>query len=524
MPKLSFQDIKLLRKKWPKVRSRPQDDYTPVMEAARKRNFHPQFSIVNPNLPIIESWKVPREAILRPKFVLTADLEFTPVYIRKADELMAMINHLYMEKTFAMDLEFEENHCYLKQVALIQIATRQKTFLVDPYPLYEYILIFLKPILENPIIVKLFFGGSQDILMLSMYFQIHPVGVIDVQSVYAYLHINESTKFNKVICHYFSNAIKNSLADESVIWAEFRCREHPSHNLPTQLERYAALDAHLLIRVWDHIRSELTTHYYDSYLYILQNVYDSNLKNVSKSFTDNDYTKYIRNNYRSYQEDMKRYRFNSEEDKNLFDQLHQWRHLQAKYFDEPPYEILDNKELALLVTHKPTTPEALISIFNLVPYWIRRSGIETWLSIIINSCYFEDFIITVPNENCKQLDLSIQFSSMDIVNHNSQASDDDDILVIQDVYEPLSFPKNPKHEKSFCNWCKQLGHHKRVCTNAKNEFSVDFRRICPSWKKQRDRRLKKWKYNANKKKQCAISLAYEMSRSVDFSQLNTSSI
>lgn len=67
---------------------------------------------------------------------------------------------------------------------MLQIGTRYGDFILDATLLHFWIREQLKPYLEDPTIIKVFFGGDNDFLWMKRDFQINLVGVIDLQQVF----------------------------------------------------------------------------------------------------------------------------------------------------------------------------------------------------------------------------------------------------------------------------------------------------------------------------------------------------
>ncbi|QNF32494.1 ribonuclease D [Adhaeribacter swui] len=100
-------------------------------------------------------------------------------YISSEVDFLAAIPQLANAPELALDLEFDDNrYTYGLNLCLVQVATRQQCFLIDPFtiknlePLWELI--------DNPAIIKIIHSSTNDILLLKK-LGCRPRGVFDTE-------------------------------------------------------------------------------------------------------------------------------------------------------------------------------------------------------------------------------------------------------------------------------------------------------------------------------------------------------
>jgi ribonuclease D len=100
-------------------------------------------------------------------------------YITTETEFIGALTQLAHSSELALDLEFDDNrYTYGLNLCLVQIATREACFLIDPFtiknlePLWELI--------ENPAIIKIIHSSTNDILLLKK-LGCKPKGVFDTE-------------------------------------------------------------------------------------------------------------------------------------------------------------------------------------------------------------------------------------------------------------------------------------------------------------------------------------------------------
>ena len=106
------------------------------------------------------------------------------VFINNRPDLEMCVSDLMEQKMISMDMETAITTNKIEVFSLIQIATLKKVYLIDALVLFNELKVLLKPVLENPKILKLIFSCMSDIKILYFYLQIRLVGFLDICILY----------------------------------------------------------------------------------------------------------------------------------------------------------------------------------------------------------------------------------------------------------------------------------------------------------------------------------------------------
>jgi ribonuclease D len=119
-------------------------------------------------------------------------------YINSKDSLIEISKDLCNHKSIAVDLEADSMFHFKEKVCLIQIATNDKTVVIDPLSIDD--LSSLKPVFENKSIKKILHGSDYDIRSLHRDFQLEIVNLFDTELACRFLgekHTGLSTILEK---------------------------------------------------------------------------------------------------------------------------------------------------------------------------------------------------------------------------------------------------------------------------------------------------------------------------------------
>ena len=100
------------------------------------------------------------------------------VQVDTLEGLRAMVEELSKEEIIGVDVEHHNYRTYLGLTCLIQISTKTKDYLVDPFPLWSE-LPLLNEITANPRIVKVMHGCDSDVDWLQRDFSLYLRNVFD---------------------------------------------------------------------------------------------------------------------------------------------------------------------------------------------------------------------------------------------------------------------------------------------------------------------------------------------------------
>lgn len=138
-----------------------------------------------------------------------------PEYIDSNDALLAFVSRAASSEVLAIDTEFIREKTYYPNLCLIQLATDFETAIVDPFAVSD--LSPLKPLIEDPQIVKLFHAASQDIEILYRELGVVPNNIFDVQVAAALLGQTQQAGLASLVSAFLNINIKKS--DSFTDWA-----------------------------------------------------------------------------------------------------------------------------------------------------------------------------------------------------------------------------------------------------------------------------------------------------------------
>ncbi|CAL8068541.1 unnamed protein product [Orchesella dallaii] len=162
--------------------------------------------------------------------------------------LVDMVVHLNEHERFATDMEGGAVQGYHgSHPALIQFSTKSCDFYVQPFMIWES-MDLLRPVMENPKIVKIMFGCQNDLMWWRRYFDIDPFPVLDAQAVYQAINGGNPIKLSRFV---ESNlpGVKMDKALTNFDWAR--------RELAPEAIKYALEDSRFLFQAWDNYAMDL---------------------------------------------------------------------------------------------------------------------------------------------------------------------------------------------------------------------------------------------------------------------------
>lgn len=168
-----------------------------------------------------------------------------PEYIDSLERLEPVVRYLSKKARLAVDLEADSYHHYGDRLCLLQIATDQKAFLVDPLALGDGVL-GLAPIFADPRREKVFHDGDYDGRMLMRGLGVRPQNIFDTMLA-ARLLGKSTVGLAPLLEEYFG--IQQNKHYQKADWS--------TRPLAPALLEYAALDTAYLLRLRDRLEAEL---------------------------------------------------------------------------------------------------------------------------------------------------------------------------------------------------------------------------------------------------------------------------
>lgn len=177
-------------------------------------------------------------------------LEDTPlVIVRTESELRHMIQEIKVTcagKEIAVDVEHHDFRSYRGFVCLIQVSTRQKDFIVDPFDIFPQ-LHMLNEVFSDPGIVKVLHGADRDVLWLQRDFSVYLVNMFDTGQATRALRLPGGFSYANLVSTFCG--VKLDKKYQTADW-----RERP---LPAEMVQYARADTHYLLYCYDCLRNAL---------------------------------------------------------------------------------------------------------------------------------------------------------------------------------------------------------------------------------------------------------------------------
>ncbi|PFH38268.1 3'-5' exonuclease domain-containing protein [Besnoitia besnoiti] len=176
-------------------------------------------------------------------------LKDTPlVRISTKEELQAIVDELSsgVHPLVAIDLEHHSFHSYRGFTCLIQLSTREKDYLIDPFPLFEQLHV-LNAVTANPRILKIFHGSESDIIWLQRDFSVYVVNMFDTCVAARALALPGGASLANLL-HTYCDVEANK---------QYQLADWRRRPLTPELELYARSDTHYLPYIFDVMKNQL---------------------------------------------------------------------------------------------------------------------------------------------------------------------------------------------------------------------------------------------------------------------------
>eukprot|EP00929_Paragymnodinium_shiwhaense_P072987 TRINITY_DN37063_c0_g2_i1.p1 TRINITY_DN37063_c0_g2~~TRINITY_DN37063_c0_g2_i1.p1 ORF type:complete len:935 (+),score=298.06 TRINITY_DN37063_c0_g2_i1:121-2925(+) len=181
---------------------------------------------------------------------LYGKMEDTPlVHVSTEQELREMVDEIKstcIGKEIAVDLEHHEFRSYRGFTCLVQVSTRHKDWLVDPFNIFEE-MHMLNEIFTDPRIVKVLHGADRDVTWLQRDFSVFIVNMFDTGLATRQLKMQGGFSLANLVLHYCG--LKLDKRYQTADW-----RERP---LAKEMAQYARMDTHYLLYCYDCLRNAL---------------------------------------------------------------------------------------------------------------------------------------------------------------------------------------------------------------------------------------------------------------------------
>lgn len=257
-------------------------------------------------------------------------------YIESTHELQQAIDLCLHEPAIAIDTEFVRERTFFPRAGLIQLASKQNNWLIDPLAVDMAVF---TPLLSSSKVVKVLHSPSEDLELFEQLTQTLPKPLFDTQIAAALVGYRFGIGYQAMI--------------EDLLGVHIPKDQQRSNwcNRPltkAQLD-YAVLDVHWLIRAYEVLQQKLAEQNRNQW------VLDNGIETLS------NFTGSINNNYHL--------RFKSswqlsDVEYGLLYQLCQWREQRATTLDIPRKHVLGDDDLLSIINRQPKTTEDIYKVVN----------------------------------------------------------------------------------------------------------------------------------------------------------------
>lgn len=259
---------------------------------------------------------------------------------------------LSYESELALDTESNSLHAYRERICLLQIGTREETFLVDPLAIPD--LSTLGELLDNPSIVKILHGSDYDIRSFDRDYGFNIQSLFDTETAARFLG-QTSPNLAAVLETFLEVSIPKSRKIQRSNWAV--------RPLTQLAQEYAANDVHYLVQLAQQLQQHLAR------MERLEWVQEEcqRLGQARYSQPDSPRQTFLRAKGAEQLEPQAM---------AVFRELFLWRDEEAQRQDLPPFRVVNNESLVNLAQvstrDSRTSPEQALEVVPNVPARYRQ--------------------------------------------------------------------------------------------------------------------------------------------------------
>jgi ribonuclease D len=295
--------------------------------------------------------------------------DIRPKMIESRETLLRMVEKLAGESVLAWDLEADSLHHYREKVCLIQIATSEEVFLLDPLAVPD--LSPLAELLENPSIRKIFHGADYDIRSLYRDFSLSVHNLFDTMIACQLLGEKEVG---------LAAVLKKRFGAE--LDKRYQKADWIRRPLDAAMKAYAAADTSFLVALYLQLEQELAARGRLSWV-------EEECQLLSE----------VRAADREGEPFIFRFKGASRLDRRtlaVLEELLRLRDEKACQADRPPFKILSNETLRELAEKKPLTLQDMAGTLGLPTRSVERYGREILKAVAEGCAVPEDQLPLLP--------------------------------------------------------------------------------------------------------------------------------
>ncbi|MAR02060.1 MAG: ribonuclease D [Oceanospirillaceae bacterium] len=278
-----------------------------------------------------------------------------PVWITRDTELADACEHWADAEFLALDTEFVRTTTFYPKPGLIQLATTEECWLIDPLSITDWEP--FRVLMRNPAVIKVFHSCAEDLEVCKRLFNELPDPLFDTQLAMAFAGHGHSVGFQRALSELLQVDIPKEATRSD--WLK-----RPLS--PDQVE-YAVADVYYLRRIYPLLRDELVAQNRLSWL-----EEDCQRLLSDSRTTDDDF----RDSYRRVKLGWKL----RPQEQYILQQLSIWREHEARRRDVPRNKVADDRSLWNMARYKSSSKQELHKA-GLPPH-IYREAAEQLLDII----------------------------------------------------------------------------------------------------------------------------------------------
>lgn len=271
-------------------------------------------------------------------------------WIESDEQLLQLLPTLKHTPILGIDTESNNYHAYVSELCLLQLATPDAQYVLDPLALSQEAIGQLGPLLEDPRIIKVFHGADNDLSYLWNQYGFKVNGLFD--TILAARFLNQPKRgLSDLIERYFG--VKISKKYQRFDWS--------IRPLPTDAVDYAVGDVFYLLELYSIFVEELQeAGRLDA---VLQESHQLTLRDFTpKPFDPQGFRR------------LKGAKGLTQRQQDVLYALFMWRHRYCTEINRAAFLVLDNATLIELALKQPKHPRDLKRLRRLSPKQARWFG------------------------------------------------------------------------------------------------------------------------------------------------------
>lgn len=272
-----------------------------------------------------------------------------PIWVSDDASLVSQCEIWSQTEFLALDTEFIRTSTFYPKPGLLQLATEDECWLIDPLEIHDWSA--FKALMDNPNIVKVFHSCAEDLEVCMTLWGSLPTPLFDTQLAMAFAGLGQSVGFQRAIDNLLgieiskeatrSNWLQRPLTDEQV--------------------EYAVADVHYLRQIYPILKKKVAdlerTHWLE----------EDCARLIDQSASDDNFEL-------SYRKVKLGWKLNPQE-QYVLQQLACWREKQARSRNVPRNRIADDRALWNIARYKSSNKDQLRKA-GLHPAVIKSQGVE----------------------------------------------------------------------------------------------------------------------------------------------------